>query len=98
MGTARTGLKVALTESAIKKTKPKMKPFKVSDGGGLFLWSIHLESFRPGNERRARSKYAAHKSLEIMRTLPRKGARWELDDDNNVKSVRKTLFEFEVGC
>ena len=27
-----------LTNTEIKNTKPKAKPFKLSDGGGLFLW------------------------------------------------------------
>ena len=28
-----------LTDLQIKRIKPNVKPFKVSDGGGLFLWA-----------------------------------------------------------
>jgi hypothetical protein len=30
---------MALTDTQIKKIKTKDKPFKVSDGGGLYLWA-----------------------------------------------------------
>ncbi|HWZ13306.1 MAG TPA: Arm DNA-binding domain-containing protein, partial [Acidobacteriaceae bacterium] len=29
---------MALTDIQIKRTKPRTKPYKISDGGGLFLW------------------------------------------------------------
>jgi integrase len=29
---------VALTDTEIRKSKPRAKPYKLSDGGGLFLW------------------------------------------------------------
>ncbi len=30
--------RMKLTDAQIKRTKPNAKPYKLSDGGGLFLW------------------------------------------------------------
>ena len=32
------GDRIPLTDTEIKKSKPQVKPFKMSDGGGLYLW------------------------------------------------------------
>lgn len=81
---------MALTDIEVKKAKAKERPYRLSDGGGLYLWLTPPggKLWRWGTCMRARRSLCPLASIQTSRSQLRENAMPKLEDSSRRASIQ----------